>query len=103
MKIECSCKHIIFDNTDFIKYKGYFISDSHWFEFWNKVDKVIEEPSSKPKEREEACMKLRSMKVFSTLWECQNCGKLFIDDKNGKLVQYIPENRKYNRVLFPRE
>jgi hypothetical protein len=99
MKIKCSCDNIIFDSTDFLRNKGYLISDIQWSGFWDSIDEAIETSGSSAKDKEEACMKLRKLNLFKSLWECNNCGKLFIDGKNGDLIAYSSDNKNYNKIL----
>lgn len=99
MKINCNCGHIIIDNTDYLRHKGYVISDTQWFDFWDAIDHAIEKTGNSPKEKERACMQLRKKNVFKPFWECTNCGKLYVDDKAGNLRAYSPENKTYNKVL----
>ena len=99
MKIKCTCQNIIHDQTDYLKNKGHLISDIQWFDFWDSIDEAIERSGDSAKEKEEACMELRKQNLFKTLWECPNCGKLFVDQKNGDLFEYSPDNKSYNSVL----
>ncbi|WP_299677007.1 hypothetical protein [uncultured Tenacibaculum sp.] len=38
MKIKCNCGFYIVDNTDSLTNKGYLISDTQWFNFWDAID-----------------------------------------------------------------
>jgi hypothetical protein len=99
MKIHCDCGNIISDSTDNIKYKGRMIPDKNWDDFWDSIDFAIEKSGPSEKEKETACMQLRKQNIFRTMWECTNCGKLFIDDQNYKLKTYSPDSKKYNEIL----
>lgn len=99
MKIKCSCKNIIVDQTDYLKNKGYLISDTQWFDFWDSIDKAIEKSGNSNKQKEEIYIQLRRQNLFKGIWECQHCGKIFIDGENGNLIIYTPENKKYNEAL----
>lgn len=99
MKIICSCENVIIDQTDFLNYKGYFISDQQWFNFWDAIDQAIEDTSKSPKEKEKACMELRQQYPFKQAWECRQCGKLYLDNSENKLTAYSPDSKVYNRIL----
>ncbi|WP_299223540.1 hypothetical protein [uncultured Aquimarina sp.] len=99
MKIECTCGNIISDSSDYIMYKGRFIPDRNWDDFWDAIDFAIEKSGPSEKEKEDACMKLRMMRVFDSILECIECGKLFVDDENGNLVTYSPDSKKYNGIF----
>lgn len=99
MKIYCSCGNIIPDGTDYLKHKGHLISDTQWFGFWDAIDNAIEKSGDSKKEKENACMFLRSNNPSKLIYECQDCGKLYVDKKEGEFISFIPENQKYNGVL----
>ena len=98
MKICCDCGHIIVDSTDNLPFKGRYLSDVNWESFWNAIDKAIESPSDTDKEREERCMNLRKMNLFSTMYECQNCGALYIN-KGKDTIKYTPETPGTNHLF----
>jgi hypothetical protein len=99
MKINCACGNVIVDNTDFLKDKGHLISDTQWFDFWESIDDAVEKSGESAKEKEDAVMHLRQEEPSQLMWECQQCGKLFFNSKNGDLIIFSPDNRKYNAVL----
>ncbi|EZH73783.1 hypothetical protein ATO12_17775 [Aquimarina atlantica] len=99
MKIRCSCNAIIVDQTDYLKNKGYVISDTQWFDFWDAIDAAIEKSGESKKDKEEACMQLRKLHVFKTSWECTNCGALFINGRDNELKTYAPDSKEYNGIL----
>ncbi|WP_291869379.1 hypothetical protein [Maribacter sp.] len=103
MKIKCTCGELIRDQTDYLKHKAHLIPDIHWFDFWNAIDAAIEKSGTSKKDKEEACMQLRKQNMFRRLWECTNCGKLYIDNANYNLVSYSSDSNKYNGVLDQKE
>ena len=96
MKIRCTCGEVIPDQTDYLPYKAYIIGDKDYFNFLDTVDEAIE---SKDKNREKLCMTVRRAEPSRLAWECNSCGRLYIADKHGSLVEYLPQNGKANRVL----
>lgn len=99
MKTTCTCAHTIIDTTDVLSHKGYLISDKHWTNFWDAVDKAIEESGPSPEDKERACMAVRQSQPFRSVWECTNCGRLWMDGRNGKLVAYATDDGQPHRVL----
>ena len=97
MKIQCACGHLIVDQTDGLKHKGHLIADVHWFNFWDAVDAAIAETDEALKEQ--ASMPLRRQKIFRQVWECTQCGKLYVDDKNSRLISFSPDAGTYQGVL----
>lgn len=96
MKIECKCGDYIPDTTDYLPYKAHIIGDKDYFDFLDSIDEAIE---SKKKNRERLCMDVRSAVPSKLAWECSTCGRLYLDDKHGNLVSYLPENGKANRIF----
>jgi len=99
MKIKCNCGSIIVDQTDFLKHKGHVISDIQWHDFWDAIDHAIEHSGPNKSDKEKAVMQLRQQRLFKTVWECVECGKLYIDSENGNLISYAPDSNGYNAVL----
>ena len=96
MKIRCVCGEIIPDQTDYLPYKAHVIGDKDYFDFLDAVDEAIE---SKEENREKLCMNVRGAEPSRLAWECNTCGRLYLDDKRGNLVEYLPQNGKPNRVF----
>ena len=96
MKIRCTCGEIIPDQTDYLPYKAYIIGDKNYFDFMDAIDDAIE--SSEPN-REDLCMKVRRAEPSRLAWECGTCGRLYFDDAEGKLVEYLPKDGKPHRIF----
>ena len=95
--VKCSCGKVMSDNSDNLYYKVRYIPDCYWNDFWIKIDDAIEKTDNDPKSKEAACMSLRYLKYFRSMFQCPDCGCLFIDDKEGKIHRFKPEpeNDKY--------
>jgi len=96
MKIKCTCGEIIFDQTDYLPYKSYIIGDKDYFDFHDKIDEAIQ---SKEEDREKLSMDVRRAEKSRLAWECNTCGRLYLNDADGNLIEYRPENGKANRVF----
>ena len=99
MKFTCTCGQLIVDPTDSQNNKGHLISDIQWNDFWDAIDEAIENCGPSPKEKEAACMQLRSQPFFHTIWECTHCGQLWVEGKEGRLISYSPDSGEYNKAL----
>ena len=99
MKIYCTCGNLIPDTTDGLRYKGRIISDLQWDDLWVAIDEAIEVPGTTARERANTCMQLRQQFRFNLVWECTDCGKLFVDGPGKSLVPYLPETGGYRGVL----
>ena len=98
MKIECACGEKIHDTTEYLPNKGYVLGDKDNFKFWDAVDAAIESPlvGESP---EATCVRLRRGNPSRLVWECLNCGRLYLDDVNHRLVEYVPASGAYNGIL----
>ena len=103
MKILCTCEHLIIDQTDFLKHKGYLISDTQWFDFWDDIDAAIEKSGPSAKQKEAAAMHLRRQNIFKILYECTQCGKLYVSGEGNSLIAYTPDSGTYEGVLDKKE
>ena len=93
MWFECKCGQRIKDISDAHSYKAHYISDKDWFPFWGAIDDSIENSGASVKEKEAACMKLRMEKVDRTMYQCFECGRLYLNDENNQLISFLPEDK----------
>ena len=103
MKIGCYCGATILDSTDCLPTKGHLIADEEWFSVYDAIDDEVVDPVSTGKmTAEEAHMKSR--RILSSrswlMWQCSTCGRLYIDDLNGKLQCYVPEHPETDRQVL---
>lgn len=98
MKIECECGTVIVDQTDGLPHKGHVFGDKDWFDFWDKIDAAIENPPL-AENKQETVMRIRQSDMSRLVWECHQCGRLYLEDENHDLLQYVPANHKNNGVL----
>jgi hypothetical protein len=72
------------------------IGDKDYFDFLDTIEEAIE---SIDENKESLCMKIRRAEPNRLAWECNTCGRLYLDDKDGNLVEYLPQNGKANRIF----
>lgn len=98
MWIQCYCGHQIKDTTDGIAYKARYISDQDWFDVLNNIDFNIQnlEPN-----REKLCWNNQNYLFNKTkcIYQCTECGRLYIEDNNRELREFIPAERGCDSVL----
>ena len=100
MKIHCPCGGVIADSTDHLPNKAYLIPDQKWFSFWDAIKAAIEQPCSSPEEAETRYVKLTDSEVDRSMWQCERCGRLFIQNRNYELVEFHPEDTKAAKGLL---
>lgn len=105
MRFMCVCGNVIRDTTDNLPYKANYTTDREWEVFYNAVDdyirKTIEKSGDLIEVKKEALMnddyppqEIRSM------YQCQECGRLHVEDKKFGLVSFKPEGRPVNKKMF---
>lgn len=96
MKIRCSCEELIPDQTDYLSYKARIIGDKNYFDFLDAVDDAI---ASDYPDKETLMNQIRKLEPSRMAWECLSCGRLYFDDADRNLVEYVPANQKVNRIF----
>ena len=89
MKFECLCGTLIPDQTDALPYKAQFVADQDWFDLMEAID----EPTPHD--------------IRTTLWrklriayQCRECGRIWLNDKAGKLHSFAPDRSDTPHDLF---
>lgn len=98
MKMKCNCGNTILDITDALSYKAHYIPDEDWHEVMEKIDGYIEERNQ---DKGKLCMEMRKTIIEKTrlIYQCTNCGKIYIEDKEENLIEFNPLNNENTDVL----
>ena len=98
MWIQCRCGHQIKDTTDNISYKARYISDQDWFDVLDNIDSSIQ--NSEPN-REKLIWDNQKYLLNKTkcIYQCMECGRLYIEDSNRELREFLPSVREYGDIL----
>lgn len=102
MNFRCECGHRIHDNTDYLSYKGYLISDQDHFDLMDEIDDAIEKSGPSATDKEEAAMRIRSLTntLFKTIYQCSNCGNLFIDNDHDRTLEKFRGANQVNKNIL---
>ena len=103
MKIICHCGQTIFDSTDDLPDKAHFIPDQEWFNVLDRIDaEVIDGIADGTLPQYAAYTKARAIIGRSTrlIWQCRSCGRVYINDRHGKLHCYLPETDETAREIL---
>ncbi len=100
MWFNCQCGHRINDNSDNLYYKAHLITDEKWWVLWNDVDDAIENSGPTRKDKETACMDLRSRNYSCVVYQCPECGRVHIPNAADDLVSFSPESKSTSKHLF---
>lgn len=103
MKIGCHCGATIYDQTDFLPHKAHIIPDQEWFNVYDAIDDdVIDALIHRKLEQEAAYLKARGIigSASRQIWQCNQCGRLYIDDQAGKLQCYLPATAETSKAIL---
>jgi len=95
MKINCDCGALIVDQTDDLPNKAHLIPDQEWFATHDAIDRdVIDALADRRIDRETAYMLARKiiLKPARLMWQCSQCGRIFIDDQQHELRCFVPQD-----------
>jgi hypothetical protein len=80
MKIRCSCGEVIVDQTDYISNKARLIADQDWEDFLVGAGNTGKADWS----------------LSRAIYQCGACGRLYVDDQDGNLRSFLPEENALN-------
>lgn len=101
MKIHCACGATIHDGADDLPHKAHIIPDQRWNRLFDDIDNLIENECATSAQRNAACTKIRAM-VSATVrlaWQCSACGRIYADDANAKLNEYVAGEDASHRLF----
>jgi len=105
MKFRCPCGHQIYDGPDQNPNIGHLIPDQEWFRLLDAIDAAIEGHHASGKDKEAACMSVRSLigDVSRRIWQCSECGRLWINDRARQQQEFTPVAEAAKNILRKRE
>ena len=102
VEFECECGGGVFPaSTDNRSYVAHYIADQDYDEFSTLVDDGIEKSGPSNREKDAACMAWRKFQM-PLLWQCRNCGTLFVEDQDRQRHKFVPHGRSVPKALFAR-
>jgi hypothetical protein len=104
MKITCHCGSTIYDATDNIPNKARFTPDQGWCAKWDDLDEHVIGAASAGQLTPDAAS-MRAREIFwgdglRSMWQCETCGRLYLDGRNGKLQCFVPSTPETDRTLL---
>jgi hypothetical protein len=103
VKLGCHCGAVIIDQTDDLPNKGHLIPDQEWFATYDALDDELIDPLVDGKIEKNAAYWLARTIVSRSarlMYQCRECGRLYIDDLQGKLHCYLPESEQTAREIL---
>ena len=105
MKVGCYCGATIYDQTDDLPQKGHLIPDQEWFATYDAMDdEVIEPLAGGTLDKKKAFMLSRVVisRAARLVYQCSACGRLYIDDKSGRLHCFVPMDDPSSKEILRR-
>ena len=107
MKIGCQCGASIVDQTDDLPHKGHLIPDQEWFATFDAIDDEVIDPLGAGLIDKQTAYRLARRIISRTarlMYQCHECGRLYIDDRSGNLHCYLPNDEgSPKEILSSRE
>lgn len=99
MKFGCNCGHTICDTTDFLSYKADFLASQDEEDFCDGIEFVTMNESLSKEEELNKMMKLYTHYAWRSMYQCYKCGRVYLEDCEGKLHCFAPEGHNNKRLL----
>lgn len=100
MKLHCPCGAVILDIADSVANKAHLIPDQRWLALLEEIDGVIEDVAGHPARAEAACMKVRRLLTTRLVYQCRECGRLFVDDGANDTHEFLPATGETGREIL---
>jgi hypothetical protein len=101
MKYSCPCGYLLYDGPDQNPNIAHLIPDQDWFRWLDAVDAAIERDHPTAKDKEAACMSLRTLlgEISRPMWQCPECGRLWILDPECRRQEFAPATEAARKIL----
>ena len=103
-RLGCKCGFVFHDNSDGHYWKAHLITDRDWFPLLDMANGLIESPDPDRGalchtllhnlSGKDACVQSRD------LYQCPECGRVYIEDPDGRFFCCAPEDPDSGRMLF---
>ena len=101
MKFLCDCGYMFRDQTDDLPFKGYIYPDQSQEKLYEAINKIFasERPSDDVK-FDEMINDIVSPKGIRTIYQCPECGTIYINEDKGKLSAFSPKSNNASKNLL---
>lgn len=105
MHFYCNCGNRISDTSDFLSYKGYLLADQDEEDYYDAIEQEIKnEKITKDECVSNIVINLGVDYLGRALYQCKDCGRLFIEDESGEnFYTFVPEGEINKHVLNSKE
>ena len=99
MHFLCRCGNRIYDTTDYISYKAYILSDQDCFDYTDEIERYVADKALDADACMNHIMHIDVEYMWRKIYQCSQCGRIFIEDKSGGLHSFAPEGTEDKRLL----
>lgn len=107
MKIDCHCGNTISGSTDYLSHKAHLTPDQDIYGVWDGLEaQLIDRVAAGELTVPDAYMVMRRIMDAPArlMYQCFECGRLYIDGPDDRLHCFVPENDDTEkRILRSRE
>jgi len=103
VKIGCHCGATISDSADSLSHKAHLTPDQDLYGVWDGIDDaVIDRVASGELALRDAYVESRRIISAPTrlMWQCFDCGRLYIDGPDGKMHCFVPETSETEKRIL---
>ncbi len=103
MKITCTCGALIIDQSDGLPHKAFLLPDQTLDPLLDALEsEVIDAVATRKITREAAYHRLRTLlnQAKRPMWQCQACGRLYIDDPSYQAHEFMPATASTDRRIL---
>ena len=102
MHFYCQCGNRISDTTDHIPYKAHIIADQDWFDLFGKRNSEFDCIVKRNNNINDIIDKVIDLiyKTSSEVYQCEECGRLYIYDSSGRFEAFEPDSNNQNKGIL---
>ncbi len=100
MRFGCKCGNIIRDTTDFLSYKADILASQDEEDFCEGMESLVTDESLSKVVCMNKLMSLYTHYAMRSIYQCSECGRLYVEDPEGKLHCFVPEEHTNKELLI---
>jgi len=99
--LPCRCGYIFHDNTDFLSFKAHFRADQDTDDFFCQVEDILKNQKLSAEDKAHEILCVADFHYTNRiLYQCPECGRLFVEDNDGHYHCFMPEPEETNHRLL---
>lgn len=91
MHFRCMCGYRIHDTTDNLSYKASILADQDDEDFSDEIERYVSDETLDPNACMHHIMHIWSEYLWRKIYQCDQCGRIIIEDRSGRLYFFAPE------------